>query len=245
MSKSEPRRYQFIVCQVLQREAYYCASRTRNIVDVVLMPQGLHQTPDKLKAEVQKALDRSEDGAGKPYDAALLGYGLCSNGIVGLSSKITLVVARGHDCMTLLLGSKTRYKDYFESHRGTYWYSPGWLEHGHQPGKERFEKTLAEYEAKFGKDNAQYLMEMEQGWMKEYQWATYIDWGLGPSKEYKRTTKEAADFLKWKYDEVTGDPGLMQRMLDGQWDSREFLVLEPGAKIVADVTSDDIIAEER
>jgi hypothetical protein len=131
---NEPLRLQFIVCQVLQREAYYCASRTRNIVDVVLMPQGLHQTPDKLRAEVQKALDRSEDGAGKTYDATLLGYGLCSNGIVGLTSKIPVVVARGHDCMTLLLGSRTRYKDYFESHRGTYWYSPGWIEHGHQPG---------------------------------------------------------------------------------------------------------------
>jgi hypothetical protein len=244
-TSAKPLRLQFIVCQVMQREAYYCASRTRNIVDIVLMPQGLHNTPDKLKAEVQKALDRTEDGAGKPYDATLLGYGLCSNGIVGLASKIPLVVVRGHDCMTMLLGSKKRYKEYFDSHRGTYWYSPGWLEHGCQPGKEKYERALAEYEAKFGKDNAKYLMETQEGWMKEYSWATYIDWGLGPAKEYKKATRDAAAFLGWNYDEITGDPGLMQRLLDGDWNPGEFLVLSPGAKIAADVTSDDIIAEER
>ncbi len=242
---TSPRRFQFIVCQVMQREAYYCAARTRNVVDIVLMPQGLHQTPDKLREAVQQALDKTEDGAGRQYDATLLGYGLCSNGIVGLASKIPLVVVRGHDCMTLLLGSKKRYKDYFDAHRGTYWYSPGWIEHGNQPGKERYERTLAEYQAKYGADNAKYLMEMEQGWMKEYNWATYIDWGLGPAKDYKRITRDAAEFLGWKYDEITGDPGLMQRLLDGDWNQEDFLVVTPGAKIAADLTSDDIIAEEK
>jgi hypothetical protein len=37
----------------------------------------------------------------------------------------------------------------------------------------------------------------------------------------------------------------MQRLLDGDWNSPEFLVLQPGSRIVADVTSDGIIAEER
>jgi len=59
-------------------------------------------------------------------------------------------------------------------------------------------------------------MEMQEGWMKEYSWATYVDWNLPGSEEYKQYTRRCAEYLKWNYDEVPGDPGLMQRMLDGK-----------------------------
>ena len=39
--------------------------------------------------------------------------------------------------------------------------------------RHRYELQLAEYTEKYGEDNAQYLMEVEQTWMKEYSWATY------------------------------------------------------------------------
>jgi hypothetical protein len=228
----------------MQREAYYCAARSPNVVDVVVMPQGLHIEPEKLRREVQKALDVTGDIQNKPYNASLLGYGLCSNGIVGLSAKIPVVVPRGHDCITLLLGSKDRYKEYFDSHKGTYWFSPGWIETDNQPGKERLERTLREYIEKFGEDNARYLMETEQNWLKEYNWATYIDWGFANAESEKRFTKKAAEFLGWKYDEVKGDPGLIQRLVDGQWNENEFLIVQPGQKITENLTGDGIIGAE-
>ncbi|MBL7154868.1 MAG: DUF1638 domain-containing protein, partial [Phycisphaerae bacterium] len=89
----------------MQREAYFCAARSKNLVDIRLMEQGLHDEPDRLRSEVQKALETTTDIQGRPFKATLLGYGLCSNGIVGLSAKIPIVVPRGHDCITLLLGS--------------------------------------------------------------------------------------------------------------------------------------------
>jgi hypothetical protein len=249
-------RLQFIVCKVLQKEAYFCAARSRNSVDVVVLRQGLHQEPEKLRAEIQKQLDNTTDisavgnaddetspkgGQGRPYDATLLGYGLCSNGIVGLHSQIPVVVPRGHDCITLLLGSKDKYKDYFDSHKGIYWFSPGWIETDTQPGKERFERTLKEYIAKYGKENAHYLMATEQNWLKEYHWATYIDWGFASSLAEKEYTKQAAEHLGWNYDIVKGDSGLMQRLVDGIWDEREFLIVKPGQKITEDLTSSGII----
>ncbi len=228
----------------MQREAYFCAARSKNVVDVVLMEQGLHDEPDKLRSEVQKALDNTCDIQGRPYDASLLGYGLCSNGIVGLSAKIPVVAPRGHDCITLLLGSKDRYQEYFDSHRGVYWYSPGWIESGKQPSRERYEKLLKEYKEKYGDDNAQYLMEVEQKWIKEYNWATYIDWGLIDSNEYKNYAKRCAEFLHWNYDELKGSPALMQKLVDGDWDDGEFLVIKPGQKIGEDLTNDGIIKAE-
>ena len=240
-TKKEPLRLQLIACKVLQREAYYCAARSPNIVDVVLMQQGLHDTPDKLREEVQKALQVTHDIQGRPYDASLLGYGLCSNGIVGLSAQIPIVVPRGHDCITILLGSKERYQQYFDSHRGIYWYSPGWIESGKQPGEKRYNDTLEEYQRKYGEDNAQYLMEVEQTWMKEYQWATYVDWGFVDGERYKNYTKQCADYLEWNYDELKGEASLMQRFVDGRWDEGDFLVVEPGKKIAEDLTNEGII----
>ena len=158
-------RLKFIVCKALQREAYYCASRSVNVVDVVMMPQGLHGEPDTLRRQVQREVNRIHDIQDRPYDAILLGYGLCSNGIADIQApEIPIIVSRAHDCITLLLGSKEQYQSYFESHKGIYWYSPGWIENSLQPGKERYEKTLKSYTEKYGEDNAEYLMRMEQNW---------------------------------------------------------------------------------
>ena len=234
-------KFQFVVCKVMQKEAYLCAAHSKNTVDVVLMEQGLHDFPEKLCKNVQQALDRTSDIQGRKYDASLLGYGLCSNGIVGLSAKIPIVVPRGHDCITLLLGSKEKYQQYFDSHRGVFWYSAGWIEANEQPSKERYERKLKEYKEKYGEDNAQYLMETEEKWMREYNWAAYIDWDLPTSVEDKKYTKKCANFLGWNYDLVKGDPSLMQRLVDGQWDDNDFLVVKPGQKITDDLTDPGII----
>jgi len=234
-------RVQFITCKVLQREAYLCASRSPNTVDVVLLPQGLHNEPDKLRSTLQQALDCTTDVQDRPYDASVLGYGLCSNGVVGIEARITTVLARGHDCITLLLGSKERYSSYFDSHRGIYWYSPGWIENSTQPGRERYEDARRYYVEKFGPENADYLMEMEQGWIREYAWATYVDWGFADSERHKSYTRECARFLGWSYDELEGDQNLMQRLVDGEWDDESFLVLQPGQRIAADVIGPGIV----
>jgi len=240
-------RLKFVVCKVLQREAYFCAARSPHVVDVHLMPQGLHNEPDRLRSELRRVLEGTHDIQGRLYDAILLGYGLCSNGIVGLGAGVRVVVPRAHDCVTLLLGSRQRYDAYFNSHRGVYWYSPGWIETGTQPSAERVSGMRAEYEAKYGPDNAEYLMEMEASWMREYAWATFIDWGLAGSGAYKAYTRRCAEELGWKYDEVAGDAGLLQRLVDGQWDPEDFLVVEPGRVIAEDITGPGLVnaAESR
>jgi hypothetical protein len=113
-----------------------------------------------------------------------------------------------------------------------------------QPGKERYEVTLEEYRKKYGDDNAQYLMEMEQGWMKEYGWATYVDWGFENSEHYRKFTKECAEYLNWVYDELKGDWQLMQKLVDGDWDPKLFLRVEAGQRLVADLTDPGLIRSE-
>ena len=220
-----------IFCKVLYREFCHFVAHSRNIVDMRPLPQGLHNTPDILREKVQAEIDIVDK---EDYDAILIGYGLCSNGTIGLSSsKHRLVIPRAHDCITLFLGSKERYRKYFDSHPGTYWYTPGWIEQSTQPGAERFEAIYNAYVEKFGEDNARYLMEVEQGWMKEYSRSTYVDLGMPKTDKYRKYTKRCAEYLEWEYDEQPGDPSLVRDFIEGEWDEERFLVLEPGQQVAA------------
>ncbi len=222
-----------VACHVLWRELTYFASLSPHTFNFTFLRQGLHDTPDKLRTELQGAIDRVEEEK-MNYDAVLVGYGLCSNGLAGIQARTRkLVVMRGHDCITFLLGSKDAYKTYFDQYPGTYWFSPGWIETNEQPGKERYEKTRAEYVEKYGEDNADYLMEMEQSWIREYTNAAYVDLGFGDTGHYKSYTKECADWLNWKYDELKGDPELIRNFVNGRWDSERFLTVNPGETINA------------
>ncbi len=223
-------RYRIIACHVLWRELCYYASLSGNVFDFHFLKQGLHNTPDLLRSELQRAIDET-DGE---FSAILIGYGLCSNGIEGIvARKARLVVMRGHDCITYLLGSRERYQRYFDEHPGTYWYSPGWIDSGTQPSQERYEGTYQAYVEKYGADNAQYLMDMEQGWFKKYANAAYADLGVGESAHYREYTRQCAGWLGWSCDELQGDPRLVKRLVEGDWNSDDFLTVEPGQRIVA------------
>ena len=230
-------------CDVLRREVSWLASQSPCYVDVSFLPQGLHSTPDKLRIILGENIEKANEefpyarhyGENAHYDYIILAYGLCDNGITNLSSpKIPLVVPRAHDCITLLLGSKERYADLFHSCPGTYWYSRGWIECTLQPGEERCLKTRNNYVTQYGEDNADYLMEMEQGWFKSYERAFFIDWEeLGNSEYFRSYTKKCSEYLKWKYEEGKGCPLLMEKLLSGIFDEEEVLVVPPGMFIAA------------
>ena len=71
--------YCYIGCHVLWREVFHLASLSENRFDIKLQEWGLHCRPDDLRSTLQAAID----AAGAGYDAILIGYGLCSNGVAG------------------------------------------------------------------------------------------------------------------------------------------------------------------
>ncbi len=223
-------RYHVIACHVLWRELCHFASLSPHVFTFNFVKQGLHNTPELLKVQLQKAVDEAPEEC----EAVLMGYGLCSNGAAGVVARTKpLVIPRAHDCITFFLGSKERYREYFDAHPGTYWYTPGWIECSLQPGLERYNFLRREYVEKYGEDNADYLMEMEQGWMKEYSNAAYIDLGFSDTLRFREYTRECAQWLGWKTDELQGDSGMIRAFVGGEWDADRFLIVEPGQTIVA------------
>jgi len=204
------------------------------------LEQGLHNTPDILRTELQAAIDAADDCG---YDSILIGYGLCSNGIDGIRARKTkLVIIRAHDCITFFLGSRKRYREYFDSHPGTYWYNAGWIDAFEQPGRERYENTLKLYTGKYGEEDARYLMQAENEWYSRYNNAVYIDEGFPFEDKYRQFTRECAAWLKWDYEEMMGDPVLIWDLLQGNWDKADYLVIEPGCGVRCNFDEDSLIS---
>lgn len=238
---SDYKRFKLIGCKVMTREIGYLTALSNNYIDTTWLRQGYHNEPDKLREIIQKSIDDIENGddpftcnteAGE-FDAILLCYGLCSNGICGIkSSKYPIVIPRGHDCVTLLLGSKERYKELFDSTSGgTYWYSAGWIENNLMPSREREENALKIYTEIYGEDNAEYLLEMENGWLTEYKAAAFIEHEGINSERFKSLTKDSADYYNWEYNEHKGSLDLLKDFIDGNWDNERFLVVPPNCTI--------------
>ena len=217
-----------ITCAVLESEVDHFRQKMDHIVHVEILKQGLHNEPNELRRQAQAAITQIEKDF-EQVQAIVLGYGLCSRGTEGLAtSRCQLVMARAHDCITLLLGCKDRYAQYVKENPGTYWYSPGWNRHHIPPGQERYEKLYREYVAKYGEDNADFLMETEQHWFQSYDRATYVDLGVAVTTEDLQYTRTCADWLKWSFDRQKGDPTLLRDLLAGCWDEQRFLVVPPG-----------------
>jgi hypothetical protein len=229
-------KFLLISCAVLARECYSCASISRNIIDIKILEQGLHDVGEvKMAASLQNAINMVE---ADKYDAILLAYGLCNNGIRNLHAELPLVIPRAHDCITLLMGSKTAYKNYFNEYPGTFFQSIGWSERSKDnlsnPDSTTRQMGLATYEEYvqiYGEENAKYLMEELGDGLKNYTRLTFIDTGMKVPKQKKRELKEWARSENWEYDEYQGNTRLLLMLMNGDWDESEFLVVFPGNTI--------------
>jgi hypothetical protein len=224
-------------CEALARLAYLSAAYSPHVADVELFKIGLHNTPDDLRARLQARIDAA---TGQGYDALVLAYGLCGKATSGLTARdVPVVIPRAHDCITLFLGSRARYKDQFENYPGTYWYVMDYIQRndsasttlslGAEMGTD-VQATYDEYVAKYGKDNADYLMEVMGAWREHYKRAVYIDMGVGDGSAVEAQTQSEADRRGWTFERMAGDLVLIKRLLDGDW-ADDFLILEPGQQI--------------
>jgi len=234
-------RLKLIACEILYREFCAAVAESPNRVDVEFLPKGLHDigqpTMQRRLMETLSAVDEST------YDAVLLGYGLCSNGVVGLTARsVPLVIPRAHDCITLFLGSTKRHLEYFQANPGAYYKTSGWIERG-----ENLEQAAPEgagpkrdmswkYEdlvVRYGEDNAKFLHDQLGNMTRNYGKLTFIEMGIEPDDRFERHTRELAAERGWRYEKLAGDMTLIRQLVDGPWDEDRFLVLQPGCRVAA------------
>jgi hypothetical protein len=230
-------RLRVIACEVLCREICDAAARSPHQVDVEFLEKGLHDYGGAaMRKELQFRIDASDP---VKYDAVALGYALCGNGLHGLQARrLKLVAPRAHDCIALLMGSRRIYEDYFNSNPGTYFRSTGWLERGKELAplaqvRTGLGKNLETLIDKYGEDNGTYLFTELNKYQQSYRRLVYIETGLEPDAHFEVEAQGEAEQRGWEYAKLRGDLRLIRMLLNGEWDPKEFLVVEPGQRIVA------------
>ncbi len=237
----------FIGCEIIYREACWLAATSPALVDVEFLHKGLHdlETPDMV-ARVQGAIDAVDPYAG--YEAVLLGYARCNDGLVGIAARdIPLVVPRGHDCITFFFGSRSAYRTYFDANPGTYYLSTGWSErnlegvtdyakpaYGTQGvmGKLGLTESYEEMVEKYGRENADFLMATVGDWRKNYSKYLYLTMGVCDETALVEAARADAARLGWQFEVREGSLKLLARLFNGPWDD-DFLIVPPGKRIVA------------
>jgi len=234
-------RLKLISCEVLYREMCAVTARSPNQVDIEFLPKGLHDLGHSaMRKRLQEAVDRVDPN---PYEAVLMGYALCGNGIAGLTARaLPLVIPRAHDCIALLMGSRERYQSYFEQTRGGFFRSTGWLERGKELEQQTLRvvrnttgaaHSLEELIEKYGEENGRYLFEEFNAYHRAYRQLTYIATGLEPDDRFERQAREEAASRGWQFERLQGDLSLFERLLAGDWNEDDFLIIPPGWRVTA------------
>jgi len=233
-----------IVCDVMKNEFIKYGAAEENNLDCIFMEQHLHNTPDLMTVKLQEAIDN----ASKNYDKILLGYGLCSNGVVGLKSDNSeILIPKVDDCISLFLGSKKRYLEEFKKDPATYYLCKGWIEYGGDPYRGYLVWTNQEskipegwirqkeiYGRRYDSEMAKFLfVEM----MKNYNQITLID-NDDIEEIHMKYTKNMVAFMSGMLDReinlkiLKGSSEFLEKLVKCQYDGDNFLKFEPGRKIL-------------
>jgi hypothetical protein len=180
---------------------------------------GLHVNPDKLRRTLQEAID----AVSERFDTIILGYGLCSQAVIGLrAAHSTLVVPRVDDCISIFLGSHVAYRQQSRSEPGTYYLTKGWIEVGDSPFSE-YDRMVERY----GPARAERMIRLM---LANYKRLALINTGQYELEKYREYARSTAARFGLRYEEIEGSTALVQKMVLGPWDD-EFVVVPPGQVI--------------
>ncbi len=225
--KSYGTRVLVLACVVMEHEL---SSLKDHNIDINFLDYGLHRTPEKMASALQKEIDKVHPG--DRYNKIVLGYGLCSNGIVGVKVReVPLVIPRVHDCISLFLGSAEAHRDESVKCPGTYYLTPSWIEKGETPIS-KYESYLRTYD----EETAKWILNEE---MKHYTRIALINTlGCDSANKYCETARKNAEFLGVHFEELIGSPRLLKQLIRGPWNNNSFILLSAEESITQEMFLD-------
>jgi hypothetical protein len=241
------KRFKVIACEATALQAEMAAKECGNDIDIMTLDANLHAMgPKNMPVELQKAIDQVD---ARRYDAILLAYGLCNNGICGLHAATPIVIPRAYDCITLFLGSKEKYRQHFDTHPDAMFVSAGTLNQKANydlfTGIDRREKMRQEFLEKYEEEDVEYLMETWNNPLKSYRRIGFVNDAIGDIDKNRDIARRLAADLGWGFEEFQGGMDLFHRLLSGDWDEDSFLVIRPGETIMPSYTETILRSETR
>jgi hypothetical protein len=180
---------------------------------------GLHVSPDRLRARLLAEIAAVEQ---EGLDI-LLGYGLCGRGTEGLvSSQSRLILPRVDDCVGALLGSRTRHRQVLRKCPGCYFLEPNWLD-----TELNIFEEISKGIDRIPADRRDQIIKMA---LKHYNTLALLSENNGTSPAWRQ-----CEIYGSAYDlnlvHLPTDYSLLRRLIKGPWDSKDFVVVEPGKPI--------------
>ncbi len=206
-----------IACAVMQEELL--AIVPEHAVAFEFITMGLHLHPQRLHAELKRLLQNVTG-----YDRVILGFGLCGGASNGLQAgTVPLSIPRVHDCIPTFLGANERFHQLRTANLGTFYLSGGWLEGEHS--------LLTDYERVAKKHGSQKALQAFRTIFDSYNRILYIRTGHPRERETVTKSRELAKLLQLKFEAIDGSPDLFKKIVNGPWDDRDFINLQPGETI--------------
>lgn len=211
-----------ITCRVMENELRAFMPED---TDFEVLEISQHNWPNVLRASLQKAIDAA-DGQ---FDPILLGYGLCSQSVVGLCARRSrLVVFRSDDCIGLFMGSRQARREFAYSQPGSYFLTHGWIGDGSGSVFDEY----ARLEKRYGPERARTVFKKL---LQHYRQLVYITLPGSETLDQDRGfTQEKAVRFGLEFVEVEGATELIRRMAEGVPDA-EILVVPPGEPITLEM----------
>jgi hypothetical protein len=205
-----------IACEVMKQELLSIDAKTETEFEFVKM--GLHNYPRKLNTELQSILDRSNN-----YSKIILGFGLCGGAVSDLKTgAVPVVLPRVHDCIPILMGSMSVYRNIAES-AGTFYLSGGWMQG---------ERTIrAEYDRvaeKFGKARADRVMKTM---LANYRRFLYLKTGEPLENIHITEAVNLSEVLGLSFETLEGKRDFIDKIVNGPWEDSHFITIPPGSRI--------------
>lgn len=207
-----------IACRTIEDELNFVLKENKINIPVIYGEAGLHSHPEKLKSFIQDTIDEIDD-----VDYILLGYGLCGNGLIGLSSKkATLILPQYHDCVAIFLGSDERYRANLSSEIGALFLTQGVMRY-FNPKKKFYDEVVLRLGSKKALRYSKVIFE-------NYKRFAMVETGAYDPETLFPEIKAQAEFFGLQTQRIPGTIDVLRKLVKGQWNEK-FQVVPPGQEI--------------
>lgn len=186
------------------------------------LPSDLHRTPSKISTVLQAKINQISHNCG----TIILGYGLCANGLLGISApRQQLILPRVHDCIELFMGFTDRGKSRAGLPTTHYYLTPGNILNNKDP----LNIMEKEYVPRMGKNAGEWGMKEE---LKHYTHFVLITTQRDDMETIRRQAIANANFFDMKLLEKKSDLEYLKKILNGPYDiPGDFIILNPGVTV--------------
>ncbi len=188
-------------------------------IDCQTLDPQLHLSPERLKEGLRVAVAERD----KPGATIVLGYGLCSNAVLGLKTDhATMVVPKVDDCIAMMLGSNEAFAAESAKAHGSYYVAKAYLD--------ECDTIMSEHEKLIEKRGAERAERMMRLLLEHYTRIVLINTGRYDVEPYRARMEAFAETFDLTVEEVPGTTRILDALVEGGWGD-DFVVAPPGHEL--------------